>query len=157
MVTNIKLGQGLDKLVFGMTREEVREALGEPSEKENFNPLEDDEGQSEAWHYDELELSASFDEEDDFKLTSLAVSSPGYLFEGINLIGLSQEDVLQQIELMAIGDVEIDSISDDDNESQIVASIADVSLNLWFEDDHLSEVQWGPFWDEEEERYIWPD
>ena len=79
------------------------------------------------------------------------------MFEGINLIGLSQEDVLQQIELMAIGDVEIDSISDDDNESQIVASIADVSLNLWFEDDHLSEIQWGPFWDEEEERYIWPD
>ena len=157
MVTNIKLGQGLDKLVFGMTREEVREALGETYEKENFNPLEDDEGQSEAWHYDELELSASFDEEDDFKLTSLAVSSPSYLFEGINLIGLSQEDVLQQIELMAIGDVEIDSISDDDNESQIVASIADVSLNLWFEDDHLSEIQWGPFWDEEEERYIWPD
>ena len=157
MVTNIKLGQGLDKLVFGMICEEVREALGEFFEKENFNPLEDDEGQSEAWHYDELELSASFDEEDDFKLTSLAVSSPGYLFEGINLIGLSQEDVLQQIELMAIGDVEIDSISDDDNESQIVASIADVSLNLWFEDDHLSEIQWGPFWDEEEERYIWPD
>ncbi|GAO30574.1 hypothetical protein [Geofilum rubicundum] len=154
---DIKLGKGLDKLKFGMTREEVKAAIGEPNEVENYNPLEEDEGESEAWHYDELELSASFDEEDDFKLTSLAVSSSDYLFEGVNLIGLSQEEVMQQVELMDLGDVELETVAEDDTMQQSVGSIPEASLNLWFEDGQLSEIQWGPFWDEDEECYIWPD
>jgi hypothetical protein len=154
---DIKLGKGLDKLIFGMTREEVKAAIGEPNEVENYNPLEEDEGESEAWHYDELELSASFDEEDDFRLTSLAVSSSEYLFEGVNLIGLSQEEVMQQVELMDLGDVELEAVAEDDSMQQSVGSIAEASLNLWFEDGQLSEIQWGPFWDEDEECYIWPD
>ncbi len=154
---DIKLGKGLDKLKFGMTREEVKAAIGEPNEVENYNPLEEDEGESEAWHYDELELSASFDEEDDFRLTSLAVSSAEYLFEGVNLIGLSQEEVMQQVELMDLGDVELEAVAEDDSLQQSVGSIAEASLNLWFEDGQLSEIQWGPFWDEDEECYIWPD
>lgn len=153
---DIKLGMGLDKLKFGMTRDEVKAAIGEPNEVENYNPLEEDEGESEAWHYDELELSASFDEEDDFRLTSLAVSSAEYLFEGVNLIGLSQEEVMQQVELMDLGDVELEAVAEDDSLQQSVGSIAEASLNLWFEDGQLSEIQWGPFWDEDEECYIWP-
>src|SRR5690554_6076194 len=141
---NIKLGSGLGALKFGMTREEVKAALGEPNEIENYNPLEEDEGQSEAWHYDEMELSANFDEEDNFKLTSLAVSSPDYLFEGVNLIGLSQEEVMQQIEMMDLGEVEMEDVAEE-------------SLNLWFEEGQLSEIQWGPYWDEDEECYIWPE
>jgi hypothetical protein len=158
MVTkNIKLGSGLGALKFGMTREEVKAALGEPNEIENYNPLEEDEGQSEAWHYDEMELSANFDEEDNFKLTSLAVSSPDYLFEGVNLIGLSQEEVMQQIEMMDLGEVEMEDVAEEEVAQQMVCSIAEVSLNLWFEEGHLSEIQWGPYWDEDEECYIWPE
>src|SRR5690554_2642708 len=41
---NIKLGSGLGALKFGMTREEVKAALGEPNEIENYKPLEEDEG-----------------------------------------------------------------------------------------------------------------
>lgn len=158
MVTkNIKLGSGLGALKFGMTREEVKAALGEPNEIENYNPLEEDEGQSEAWHYDEMELSANFDEEDNFKLTSLAVSSPDYLFEGVNLIGLSQEEVMQQIEMMDLGEVEMEDVAEEEVTQQMVCSIAEVSLNLWFEEGQLSEIQWGPYWDEDEECYIWPE
>lgn len=154
---NIKLGSGLGALKFGMTREEVKAALGEPNEIENYNPLEEDEGQSEAWHYDEMELSANFDEEDNFKLTSLAVSSPDYLFEGVNLIGLSQEEVMQQIEMMDLGEVEMEDVAEEEVAQQMVCSIAEVSLNLWFEEGQLSEIQWGPYWDEDEECYIWPE
>jgi len=153
---NIKLGKGLDKLKFGMTRDQVTDAIGEPNEIENYNPLEEDEGESIAWHYDELELSASFDEEDDYRLTSIAVSSSEYLFEGVNLIGLSEEEVMQQIELMDLGDVELETM-EEESALQSVGSIQEVSLNLWFENGELSEIQWGPFWDEEEDSYIWPE
>ncbi|ASB50852.1 hypothetical protein [Alkalitalea saponilacus] len=154
---SIQLGTGIGKLKFGMTRKEVVSIIGEPNEIEEFTPDEtNDTGNSIAWHYDELELSASFDEEDNWRLTSLAVSSPDYLFEDINLIGLSQEEVMQQIEMMDLGDIELEDLSDEDLVNQQVGSIPDVSLNLWFEDGILTEIQWGPYWDDEDESYIWP-
>lgn len=154
---NIILGKGVMDLIFGMTRDEVKTILGEPDEIETYDEEDDDSGLSEAWHYDEYELSATFDEVDDWRLTSLAVSSPDYLFEGVNLIGLSSEEVIQQIEIMNIGEVSLEEISNDDITDQQVATIVEVSLNLWLEDGLLTEIQWGPFWDEEEEEYIWPE
>jgi hypothetical protein len=152
---NVVLGKGTLGVEFGMTREKVKAILGEPDEIETFSEEED--GQSEAWHYDEHELSATFDEMDDWRLTSLAVSSDDFLFEGVNLIGLSSEEVIQQLEIMDLGEVSLEEISDENIADQQVATIIDVSLNLWFEDGLLTEIQWGPFWDEDEEEYIWPE
>ncbi len=152
---NVILGKGTLDLVFGITREETKAILGEPDEIEVFS--DEEEGESEAWHYDEYELSATFDALDDWRLTSLAVSSPDYLFEGVNLIGLSSEEVIQQLEIMDLGDVSLEEISDNDTADQQVATIVEVSLNLWFEDGQLSEIQWGPYWDEDDEEYIWPE
>lgn len=152
---NVVLGQGILGVSFGMTRDEVKSILGEPDEIETYD--DEEEGESVAWHFDEYELSATFDEADDYRLTSLAVSSPDYLFEGINLIGLSTEEVIQQLEIMDLGDVSIEEISDEEIPDQQVATIIDASLNLWFEGGLLTEIQWGPYWDEEEEAYIWPE
>lgn len=152
---NVILGKGTLDLIFGITREETKDILGEPDEIEVFS--DEEEGQSEAWHYDEYELSATFDELDEWRLTSLAVSSPDYLFEGVNLIGLSSDEVIQQLEIMDLGDVSLEEISDNDTADQQVATIVEASLNLWFEDGQLSEIQWGPYWDEDDEEYIWPE
>lgn len=152
---NVVLGKGAMDVIFGMTREEVKAILGEPDEIETYP--DDEDGQSEAWHFDEHEMSATFDEVDDWRLTSLAVSSTDYLFEGVNLIGLSTEEVIQQLEIMDLGDVSLEEISDDNIVEQQVATIVEVSLNLWFEDGMLTEIQWGPFWDEDDEEYIWPE
>ncbi len=154
---NVILGKGTNTLTFGMTRDEIKNIFGEPDEIERYPAGDDDEGESEAWHYDEHELSATFDEVDDWKLTALAVSSPDFLFEGINLLGLSTEEVIQQLEIMDLGDVSIEEVAGDDSVDQQVATIIEASLNLWFEDGLLTEIQWGPFWDEEEEKYIWPE
>lgn len=153
---NIELGKGIGSLKFGITRKKVTAILGEPSEKETIEG-DEDMGNSEAWHYDELELSVTFDEDDDWKLSSIAASSPDFTFEGVDLLGLSQEEVMQQIEIMNLGDIETEEIVGDEDEDQQVATIAEVSLNLWFEDGKLSEIQWAPYWDEDEETYIWPE
>jgi len=157
MTTNdIKLGNGIGELKFGMTRKQVKIILGEPDEIEQ---IEDDgeTGASEAWHYDSKELSVTFDEEEEWRLTAMAASSASITFEGVDLLGLSQEETMQQIELMNLGEIEIDDVIDEDEDRQQVASIPEVSLNLWFDEGVLSEIQWGPFWDDEEETYIWPE
>lgn len=154
---NIELGKGLDKLYFGMDREAFRDIMGEPDEIESIENEELPEDLSEAWHYDDLELSASFDKLEDWRLTSLAVSSPDYTFEGIDMIGLSQQEVMEQVEMMDLGDASIEELSDDEENSQQIATLLDVSLNLWFDNGILTEIQWGPYWDEEEEELIWPE
>jgi len=153
---NIELGKGIDNLQFGMSREQFKEIMGEPDEVEVMENEDLPEDTSEAWHYDEVELSASFDQMEDWRLTSLAVSSDEYTFEGIDLIGLSQQEVMDQIEMMDLGDISIEELSDEEGNSQQIATLLDVSLNLWFDNGILSEVQWGPYWDDEEEELIWP-
>jgi hypothetical protein len=153
----IELGKGLDNLYFGMSRDEFKEIMGEPDEVESIENEDLPEDLSEAWHYDDMELSASFDKMEDWRLTSLAVSSDNFSFEGIDLIGLSQQEVMEQIEMMGLGDISIEELSDNEENSQQIATILDVSLNLWFDNGILTEIQWGPFWDEEEEELIWPE
>jgi hypothetical protein len=153
---NIELGKGLDNLQFGMSREQFKEIMGEPDEVEVMENEDLPEDTSEAWHYDEIELSASFDQMEEWRLTSLAVSSPEYTFEGVDLIGLSQQEVMDQVDLMELGDVSIEELSEEEDNSQQIATLLDVSLNLWFDNGILSEIQWGPYWDEEEEELVWP-
>jgi hypothetical protein len=154
---NIQLGTGLEKLQFGMSREAFKKVMGEPDEIETIENEEMPDDQSEAWHYDEIELSASFDMLEDWRLTSLAVSSDEYTFEGVDLIGLSQQEVMNQIEMMDLGDISIEELSEEEGNSQQIATLLDVSLNLWFDNGVLSEIQWGPYWDDEDDEIIWPD
>ncbi len=158
MKKDIVLGKGLDDIQFGMSRDAFKAIMGEPDEVEDMVTVEmGEKDKSVVWHYDELEISASFDEIEDWRLTSLAVSSPDFTFEGVDMIGLSQQEALAQIELMGMGDIQIDDVSENGETSHQIAYVPEASLNLWFDNGVLSEIQWGPFWDDDEGEIIWPD
>lgn len=152
----ITLGQGLDNLTFGITREDVSRILGEPSEKEHMEG-DKESGALEAWHYDEQNLSLAFEEDANWRLLSITSASPDVLFEGIDLIGLSQGEVMEQMEVFELGEFELEDLSEDGLLGQSVAANPDCSLNLFFDNDILAEIQWGPFWDDEKESVIWPE
>ncbi len=155
-MSEITLGQGLDQLTFGLNRNEVLQLIGEPSEKE-FIEGDSESGAMEAWHYDDQELSLSFEEDADWRLISITTASPDILFEGIDLIGLSQGEVMEQMEVFNLGEFEMEDLSEDSSALQMAATNNDFSLNLFFDNDLLTEIQWGPFWDDEKEEVIWPD
>lgn len=155
-MNDITLGQGLDEIKFGLTRDEIIKLLGEPSEVEPMDS-DNDSGAMEAWHYDDKYLSLSFEEDCDWRLTSITTASPDVLFEGIDLIGLSQGEVMEQMEVFNLGEFEIEDIASEVLPEQIIAINSDFSLNLFFDHDILTEIQWGPFWDDETEKPIWPD
>mgnify|MGYP001233973985 FL=1 len=76
---NIHKGVGLGNLKFGIYTTDVEEELGNPSEAEK----NEDEGEN--WHYDDYDMSMSFDA--DSRLVTIAVSDESYLLEGVSLIG----------------------------------------------------------------------
>ena len=104
----ITLGEGMGRAKFGMTKDEVANALGEPDEKKEIR------GGS-MWTYDSRGFHLTFDQLDAGHLVSIAchmerryrsAEFTGATAEGIG-IGSSQEDVLR-----AYGEPEEDSVRD---------------------------------------------
>ncbi len=153
----ILVGKGFGDIRFGMSREEVKKILGEPDEIDQFASSEDEGDNTEAFHYDELELSVSFDEVDDWKLTSIAVSDPEAEFEGMKLIGVSDNELEAKLSTVEMGEMEREDVSSPESPDNEVISYPNASINFWLEDGEVSEIQFGPFWDDEDEVYIWPN
>ena len=150
MENEIRIGIGLGNIRFGSSKPAIKKILGEPNEIDTVDvPIDSEEISIEQWHYDELELSLSFDDYDDELLDTFAVSSPEYTLNGIALIGKSIYEIDGMIEQLNLGECEKENLSDD-QENTHVYSFHESNLNLWFEDEELSEIQWGPLSDDKQ-------
>lgn len=149
----IKLGVGLGVLKFGMTRTEVKLILGEPSFIDKYSHSESDNDLTESWEYDDLKLSLSFDEEESWKVTMMSVNSNFYEFEGKSLIGKSEKDILTSLN---INDSYLEDVSERDGENHKVIEIEEKSINFWFIDGVLDEIQWSPLFIDDD-TINWPE
>ncbi len=156
-ISTIEEGQGLGELKFGLERKQVELILGAPDEKETFSYSEEEEDDmTENWHYDDLELSLSFDEGDDWRLGTISITSSQYLLKGFAPIGLSKEDLETKLEALGIEDLEYEDWSPEESPAHELMASDSLGINFWFDEDKLSEVQWGPLWIDEE-TILWPE
>lgn len=149
---NITIGEGIDSIKFGITREELNSKLGDPSEVEQFC-IEEDENEyyTEAWHYDDHNVSFTFDEEDNWRLTTIASNDDSLTLSDNKIADVSSEKIIALINDLNLGEYEIEELEEDQKVITVLAS----SINFWFENDELSEVQWGVLW-ENEDTPKWP-
>ncbi len=141
----INIGKGVGALTFGATREQVLVLLGEPSEREQYTLSELDQDRTEAWHYDDLDLSLSFDEEQSWRLSSIAVSGSDYTIDHTALIGKSKEEVIQFFSEKGMDEMEEDDEISKENPVNCLLHVDKASISLWFEHDELTELQIGPY------------
>lgn len=151
--TNIEIGQGFGSVKFGMSRDEVKNIAGDPDEIEKYDhdKVEGEGEGAEAWHYDDPEVSFAFEEFNDWKLTSIAVSAPDFLLKGKKLMGLHVDEVVKILKTLDLGDVEQEDYSSAESPDLQLVTIEDAGLNLWFDESVLTEIQWSPLWDEDDE------
>ncbi|NQV77671.1 MAG: hypothetical protein HQ490_04875 [Lutibacter sp.] len=152
---DIKPGFGLGNLKFGMTRAEVKLMLGEPSFIDKYSHSDSEDDITESWEYDELELSISFDEEEDWKLIMISVNSSFYELEGISLIGLKEKKLLKELEAINLGKINLEDSSEYDGQDQQVIEIDEKSINFWINDGVLDEIQWSPLF-LDDDTIVWP-
>jgi len=148
---NIEPGKGLGSIQFGMTREEVKKITGKPDEIENYQHNDIKGEKAEAWHFDDPEISLAFEEFNDWKLSSIAISSLDFLLEGKKLMGLGKEEVLSMLKKMSLGKIEQEDCSSDESPDLYLLSVEDAGLNLWFDENVLTEIQWSQIWFDEDE------
>lgn len=138
---NIELGVGIGELKFGMSPDDVIKLLGEPDEKnrEEYSK-EDPDFFSEEWHYDELELSLSFDNLGEMELSTISVSSSEYHFGGKSLIGEKRAEVEKAMKDLAINSKWEEFKNVEENSDMITNE--EEGISLWFENGILTEIQW---------------
>jgi hypothetical protein len=154
-ISTIDEGQGLGVLKFGLDRKAVELILGKPDEIENYSYQSDEEDLTENWHYDELELSLGFDEEEDWRLTTIAITSSNYKFKELDVIGVSKAEFIEKLKDNKINDLEHEDWSTEESPSHELLSSDKLGINFWFDENKLSEVQWGPLFIDDE-TIDWP-
>jgi hypothetical protein len=142
MNLEIKPTIGLGDIKFGITRDELKQQLGEPNEIENIT----EEGENvEHWHYDDIELSALFSERDNWRLLSLAISNEDCTINGKKFIGISETELEAAIEMMGVEEeLEYEDLSTDEFPDHILIYSDDLGMSFWMDSGVLSEIQWGP-------------
>ena len=69
---------------------------------------------------------------------------------------MSQSEVMEQLEVFDIGEFELEDISTEEMPEQFIGANFEFGINLFFDADILTEIQWGPYWDDEKEAPMWP-
>jgi hypothetical protein len=144
---NIEIGIGIGSIRFGMKREEVKAILGEPDEIEVFEEEDPELDNTIVWHFDEVEMSLSFGDDD--MLLAIAISNEDVMLAGKKLMGLTINEITEFVKEFDLGEIEIEEQPEEDGVKSTLVSLWESAMNLWFEDDELTEIQWGPLWDEE--------
>ena len=145
-------GIGFDKIRFGSTRDQISILLGDPDEAVLNN---DEDGETETWHYDDLDLSLLFDCEEDCRLTALSITSVDYSLNGKVLIDVRLTQLYHELDQMGYDDIDTEDISVDDESDMLMVSVDEVAVNFWIEDDMVKEIQWAVLLNENQE-ICWP-
>lgn len=144
-IFEIKPGFGLGNIEFGSTRDEVKAKIGKPDEIETYDFSEDGDDASEVWHYDEYEMSLEFNKEFEWQLISFAVSGEEFNLKGERFIGKSKDIARSQMEELELGEME-----EETNDEVDMISVPEFNISFWFEEGELSEIQWGPIFDDQD-------
>jgi hypothetical protein len=153
---DIKPGYGLGIIKFGMTRAEIISILGEADNIENYSYTDSDTELTEAWEYEELELSLNFDKDEDWRLVMISVTSDLYRLNGKKIIGLSHEKLLEQLNELKFSDLNLEDFSSEEIPDHKLIEVESKSINFWIEDGVVDEIQWSPFFIDDD-TIGWPE
>ncbi len=151
----IKIGQGVDNVKFGMQRDDVKKILGEPNEVENYSFSSEEHYLTESWFYEHKKLSLSFGEDDDWRLVTISSFSEECTIDGNDIIGINKNALMNLMSTINIDDMFTEDLSDGED-NQIVFGSDAKGINFLVKDDTVVEVQFGPLF-KDEDTIIWPE
>lgn len=132
---------GIDNIKLGMTKHDVQSKLGAPAHKEN-------QAEEEVWEYDSgIELS--FQEEDDYRLSSITVIAESALLDSKPIVGITEEE-LEDI----FPSFQLDEDFKQDGKSFYAD---DLQIMAWVFEGEVFNIIIFPEYDEESELPIWPE
>ncbi|MEO1435484.1 MAG: hypothetical protein AAFV80_08100 [Bacteroidota bacterium] len=133
-------GERLGEIAFGMSRNALTDLLGPASEVEAYAFTEAN-LKAEDWHYDEHEISVSFEEASDWTLSTIASSSPECHFMSLRPIGMSEVSLIEALEALEIGEVTKELFEDEEGDETTVVRVAEAFISFWIVDDEVTDIE----------------
>ncbi len=131
---------GIENIKLGMTGSDVQNKLGVPAQKEK-------QAEEEIWEYDKgIELS--FQEEDDYRLSSITVIAESALLDSKPIVGITEEELLD-----IFPSFQLDEDFKEDGKSYYAD---DLQIMAWVFEGEVFNIIIFPEYDEESELPIWP-
>ena len=150
--SEIVIGKGIDKLTFGLRMIEVEDLLDKP---DKVDEITDDGDKTIVMYYFNLGIDLSFEQEDEFRLSTITVVNPNFTLLGSIKIGDKQKDVEKKLNKKGLSDPELIDMSTDEYPNYELMAYDNESLDLGFEKKTLTEIQIGPLWDDDD-NIVWP-
>ncbi len=148
--TIITPGQGIGKITFGMKGPQVHKVIGEPDEIE---PAEDQDN-LEYWHYDTLGLSLVFDAVERMRLTTIVSANNDTVLYGERLIDMGRDRLVDLLRKKGHKSLSFTEDYDDGAKLETVEA-DDIEMLFWLREGLITEVQFGPFF-LDEDNINWP-
>ena len=154
MTRRVKLGTGIGEVKFGMLSSDVVNILGQPDDTEQ--ETHEDGSTTQTLVYEELGLLFDFGSIDNFKLNSISINADDITLGRFIRVGLNKKKIFEYADQLDWGDGELEDISPEDEEAIIeVVWFDQVNVSIWFEDNEVYEIEFGPFW-KNDDSFIWP-
>ncbi len=151
----IKPFVGIGKAILGSTEDEIKKSFGEPTsiKDEYYGQEELEENLDRIYIYENHKLELTFSAEDDFRLSTITVSSPDSLLFGAKLIGLEEEVFIKNADSLGYGKPELD----DDWEEYKDYNLDSIGLSFWVSGGIVENIAIFPEFDESGDKIIWPN
>ena len=135
----IVLGKGIGNILFGMTREEIEEILGDAdeivlSEDNDFSPCE-------SYAYNSIRCMFSFDSEHEYRLIKISVENDFFHIGHKIRVGLRKEKLIKVCEELNFGENIVKQIDTEELLPQELISYNQVGLHFLLDDGIISAIQ----------------
>jgi len=140
----IKIGIGLDNLIFGMSQDEVKSILGVPNKII-------DEDYSIAFYYNDKMIKTRFDKDENLKLYSIEVVNRDARMFSQNLFGKSKEEITVLLKSRGYSKIEYE-----DYDTFDTLFCEEIWTTFRFEFDRLHDIEFSPLFKNDDE-IIWPE
>ena len=160
---DITPGHGIGQLRFGLSKEKIIDIIGVPDTTSEHKDPES--GKTTVFYYAKKGITAYFEEEDDYCLSSFEIENPHMVFLDEKIYRFTKDQV---VALLEKNDFKITSeeyvkpneiegkTSIKDEALEFCISVDDIEINFYFFDDRLLSVQFGVLFDDNDE-VSWPD
>jgi hypothetical protein len=135
----IVIGRGIGLILFGMTKGELVDLLGEPNE--TYRPEEESKAGWETYGYDSIKCSFSFDPVYEDKLVEISVEN-GYfhIFHKIR-VGLTKDELIRQGVMFKLGNHVSEELNSEETPGRELISYEKFGLNFYLDEGIVTLIQ----------------
>lgn len=154
MITNYEIKPliGIDKLIFGLSKEAVKKLLGNA---DDVDLVKHSDGLThELWTYNKTQIELSFNQEDDWKLGAIDIFNNDFLIKNTKIIGLDEVKFIEKFEKLNIGMIVNEKT--EDSEDYYNYYCEDSNMLIWINNGIVESITLLTEYDEKGINIIWP-